>query len=101
MEGEAISAIQQSAALPIALVWRHAGKAETRLLSLDTPLVVGRAAPAALCIDDRTLSREHARLLQRRHAGHVGEQIDRRAEAARLAGESDQEGLTALTAMEP
>ncbi|XXT20082.1 sigma 54-interacting transcriptional regulator [Sorangium sp. So ce429] len=69
MEGEAISAIQQSAALRIALLWRHAGKAETRLLSPDTPLVVGRAAPAALCIDDRTLSREHARFLL--SSGHV------------------------------
>jgi hypothetical protein len=27
------------------------------------PLVVGRTVPATLCIDDRTLSREHARFL--------------------------------------
>ncbi|XXY46125.1 sigma 54-interacting transcriptional regulator [Sorangium sp. So ce269] len=60
---EDLAALQQSATLRIALVWRHAGKTETRLLAPDTPLVVGRAPPAALWIDDRTLSREHARFL--------------------------------------
>jgi DNA-binding NtrC family response regulator len=63
LEGRSISAIQQSAALRIALVWHHAGKTERRLLSPDMPLVVGRTVPATLCIDDRTLSREHARFL--------------------------------------
>ncbi|WP_437991719.1 sigma 54-interacting transcriptional regulator [Sorangium sp. So ce145] len=63
LAGRSISAIQQTAALGIALVWHYAGKTERRLLSPDTPLVVGRAMPAALCIDDRTLSREHARFL--------------------------------------
>ncbi|WP_437962990.1 sigma 54-interacting transcriptional regulator (plasmid) [Sorangium sp. So ce119] len=60
MDGEATAAFQQSAALRIALVWHHDGKTERRLLSPDTPLVVGRALPASLCIEDRTLSREHA-----------------------------------------
>ncbi|WP_437652591.1 sigma 54-interacting transcriptional regulator [Sorangium sp. So ce1182] len=63
MEGGATAAIQHGSALSIALVWRHAGKTDRRLLSPDTPLVVGRAVPAALCIDDRTLSREHARFV--------------------------------------
>ncbi|AGP32050.1 acetoacetate metabolism regulatory protein AtoC [Sorangium cellulosum So0157-2] len=63
LEAGVPSALQQSAALRIALMWRHAGKIETRLLSPDTPLVVGRSAPAALWIDDRTLSREHARFV--------------------------------------
>ncbi|WP_437953701.1 sigma 54-interacting transcriptional regulator [Sorangium sp. So ce296] len=63
LEAGVPSALQQSAALRIALMWRHAGKMETRLLSPDTPLVVGRSVPAALWIDDRTLSREHARFV--------------------------------------
>ncbi|WP_437735087.1 sigma 54-interacting transcriptional regulator [Sorangium sp. So ce1335] len=63
MDEEATAALQQSAALRIALVWRHDGRTERRFLSPDTPLVVGRALPASLCIDDRTLSREHASFL--------------------------------------
>ncbi|WP_224241588.1 sigma 54-interacting transcriptional regulator [Hyalangium gracile] len=35
----------------------------TRLLSPDTPLIVGRAPEAGLRIDDQTLSREHARFV--------------------------------------
>ncbi|WP_437499227.1 sigma 54-interacting transcriptional regulator [Sorangium sp. So ce1099] len=60
MTGGGTPLAQQSAALRIALVWSRAGKTEVHLLSPDTPLVVGRSSPAALCIEDRTLSRAHA-----------------------------------------
>lgn len=49
--------------LRVALSASHAGRKQTRVLSPDTPLVVGRMPPAALCIEDKTLSREHARFL--------------------------------------
>jgi DNA-binding NtrC family response regulator len=49
--------------LRVALALTHAGKTEARLLVPGAPLIVGRAPPSGLCIEDRTLSREHARFL--------------------------------------
>ncbi len=47
----------------LALVVHRPSGIEMRLLVSGVPLTVGRAAPSDLCIDDRRLSREHARLL--------------------------------------
>lgn len=64
MEGERARLQEASeAGLRVALSTSLAGSTETRLLSPETPLVVGRAPPAAFSIDDRTLSRAHARFL--------------------------------------
>ncbi|HLL00475.1 MAG TPA: sigma 54-interacting transcriptional regulator [Myxococcaceae bacterium] len=51
------------ARLHVALISNHEGNKVTRLLTPDTPLIVGRAPAAGLRIDDQTLSREHARFV--------------------------------------
>lgn len=63
LEGLMELASQPAARLRVALVVHHAGERQTRILSPGTPLVVGRAPSAGLHIDDRSLSREHARFL--------------------------------------
>ena len=63
MEGPLVRAYQPPVRLRIALISSHGGTQVTRLLSPDTPLIVGRAPAAGLRIDDPTLSREHARFL--------------------------------------
>jgi DNA-binding NtrC family response regulator len=47
--------------LHVALVASHGEQAAVFVLSPDSPLVVGRAPPADRCIEDPTMSREHAR----------------------------------------
>lgn len=63
MEGLSFRAYQPPVRLRVALISSHGGNKVTRLLSPDTPLIVGRAPAAGLRIDDQTLSREHARFL--------------------------------------
>lgn len=58
-----VRAYQPPVRLRVALSSNHAGTHVKRLLSPDTPLIVGRAPEAGLRIDDPTLSREHARFL--------------------------------------
>ena len=63
MEGLLVRAYQPAVRLRIALSSNHAGTQVRRMLSPDTPLIVGRAPAVGLRIDDPTLSREHARFL--------------------------------------
>jgi DNA-binding NtrC family response regulator len=56
-----VASLPKAPGIRVALAVSHAGKTEARLLAPGAPLVVGRAPPSALCIEDRTLSREHAR----------------------------------------
>jgi DNA-binding NtrC family response regulator len=45
----------------VALLVQHASGLESALLTPDAPVTIGRTTPATLRIEDRTLSREHAR----------------------------------------
>ncbi|WP_437492432.1 sigma 54-interacting transcriptional regulator [Sorangium sp. So ce1014] len=45
----------------VALLVHHTRGVQSALLAPDEPLTIGRTAPARLCIEDPTLSREHAR----------------------------------------
>ncbi|KYF93010.1 Fis family transcriptional regulator [Sorangium cellulosum] len=45
----------------VALLVQHQGGVQSALLAPDTPVTIGRTAPASLRIEDPTLSREHAR----------------------------------------
>jgi two-component system, NtrC family, response regulator AtoC len=45
----------------LSIIVHHRDGAEVALLEPDHPLVVGRSAPADMCVPDRSLSREHAR----------------------------------------
>lgn len=63
LEGLQVRAYQPAAVPRIALSVKHVGTPVKRVLSPDTPLIVGRAPAAGLRIDDPTLSREHARFL--------------------------------------
>jgi len=63
MAGHLVRAHPPAVRLRIALISSSAGAQVKRLLSPDTPLIVGRAPEVGLRIDDPTLSREHARFL--------------------------------------
>ncbi|WP_437585371.1 sigma 54-interacting transcriptional regulator [Sorangium sp. So ce1000] len=55
--------VSRRAERKVVLIVQHPRGAEIALLAPNTPVSIGRTAPSSLRIDERTLSREHARLV--------------------------------------